>query len=74
MQNVEFNVDALALAIDAVRGSKGMNWKDVAEEAGISASTISRILQGKKPDVDNLAKLLNWCGMDFRRFIQEEKQ
>jgi transcriptional regulator with XRE-family HTH domain len=69
---VKFNNKGLALALDAVRGSKDMNWLQVAEEMGVSPSTISRILMGKNPDADSLAKIVNWCGIDFRHLIVDE--
>jgi transcriptional regulator with XRE-family HTH domain len=72
--NVQFNTDAFALALDAVRGAKNLRWKNVAEESGISASSLCRILKGHRPDADTLARLINWCGMDFRHFIRVDKQ
>lgn len=35
-------------------------WKKVAEECGISASTLSRMSQGKHPAADGLAALAFW--------------
>lgn len=69
MKEVRFNNDAFVLALDAVRASKGMNWKQVAAEVHVSASTLSRLLMGKTCDVHSLAKLVHWCGVDFKRFI-----
>jgi transcriptional regulator with XRE-family HTH domain len=41
----------------------------VAEESGISASTLTRISQGKRPDVDGLSALLAWSGLQMDDFI-----
>ena len=48
-------------------------WKRVAEEGGVSASTLTRltrISQGKRPDVDSLAALSTWSGLDVDRFVR----
>ena len=64
-----FNVPALRAALDAERSSRGLSWKDVAAEAGISASTLTRLSQGKRPDVDSLAALTHWMDMSADSFM-----
>lgn len=56
-------------ALDAQRVSKRLNWKQVAEEAGVSASTLTRMSQGKRPDVDSLAALARWSGLSVDDFF-----
>jgi transcriptional regulator with XRE-family HTH domain len=56
-------------AIDAERRSREMNWKQVASEVGISASTLTRMGQGRRPDVDSLAALSRWSGLSPIEFI-----
>jgi transcriptional regulator with XRE-family HTH domain len=46
-----------------------MTWKKVAEQAGVSASTLTRMAQGKRPDVDSLAALVAWSGLQADDFI-----
>ena len=55
------------------RLAMGMTWKEVAEEAGVSASTLTRMAQEKRPDVDGLAALLKWSGLQAETFIRREK-
>lgn len=69
MKAVRFKKEDFAMVMEAVRAAKKLRWKDVAEEAGVSASSLSRILQGKSPDVDTLARLIHWSGVDFKLFI-----
>jgi transcriptional regulator with XRE-family HTH domain len=69
MPMVKFDNKAFNLVLDTVRGSKGLNWKQVAEESGVSASTLSRIIMGKNPDVDSLVRLVHWCGVDFKHLV-----
>ena len=56
-------------ALDSERSSRGMSWKQVAEESGVSASTLTRMAQGKRPDVDGLADLLSWSGLKEDSFM-----
>ena len=64
-----FDGPAFFAALEAVRAARGLNWKQVASEAGVNASTLSRIGQGKKPDVDGLAALLTWSSLKAEMFI-----
>ena len=63
MAKGHFDAEAFYAALDSQRHSRRLNWKQVAREAGISASTLTRIAQGKRPDVDSLAALLTWSGL-----------
>jgi len=66
-----FNVAAFFSALDAVRDARGLTWKQVAGEAGVNASTLTRIGQGKKPDVDGLSALLVWSHLKAEMFIAD---
>jgi transcriptional regulator with XRE-family HTH domain len=70
MSEDRFDVDAFYSALNAARLSRQKTWKDVAEEAGINASTLSRIGQGAKPDVNGLAALLVWSNLKAEAFIR----
>lgn len=65
-----FDADAFYAALDAQRISRKMNWKQVAADAGVSASTLTRMSQGKRPDVDSLAALAAWSGLDTDEFVR----
>ncbi len=64
-----FDSEAFYAALNAVRLSRQRTWKEVAQEAGINASTLSRIGQGTNPDVDGLAALLRWSNLKAESFI-----
>jgi transcriptional regulator with XRE-family HTH domain len=68
-----FDVAAFHAALDSQRQAMGMTWKDVAAEAEVSASTLTRMAQGKRPDVDGLAALLRWSGLQAEMFIRKGK-
>lgn len=64
-----FDNEKFYAALDAERLMRGLTWKQVAEESGVSASTLTRMAQGKRPDVDGLAALLNWAGLASDSFL-----
>jgi transcriptional regulator with XRE-family HTH domain len=67
-----FEMRSFFAALDAERRSRNLNWKEVAAEAGISASTLTRMSQGRRPDVDGLASLLAWSGLEMSDYIRQE--
>ena len=64
-----FDIEAFHAALDSQRSAMAMTWKDVAAEADVSASTLTRMAQGKRPDADGLAALLKWSGLQMEMFI-----
>lgn len=65
------SVDVLALhaALDATRTARGLSWRQLAKELGISASTISRMANGLRPDVTAFAAMTTWLNMSADDFI-----
>lgn len=68
-----FDAEGFYAALDDVRTSKEVTWKQVADESDVSASTLTRMAQGKRPDVDSLAALLKWSGLSADDFIVDGK-
>ncbi|MDB4614255.1 helix-turn-helix transcriptional regulator [bacterium] len=64
-----FDAEGFFGALDAHRVSRGMNWRQVATESGVSSSTLTRMAQGRRPDVDTLAALLAWSGESADSFM-----
>lgn len=73
MPNITFNNDALVMALDIKRKATNLDWAGVANEAGVSASTICRIRTGKNPDANSLARLMAWSGVNFDHLIKREQ-
>lgn len=71
-QKAAFDGGAFYSALDAEREARGLNWKQVAAETYVSASTLTRMGQGKRPDLDSLAALCTWSGLDWEDFIRSE--
>lgn len=65
------NTEKLSTMLKSKRGEKGL--RAVAQEiGGVSASTLSRIEQGKVPDVDTFIKICSWLGVSTEEFSSEE--
>lgn len=64
-----FDGQAFFSALDGTRLARDLTWKDVAAEAGVSASSLTRIGQGRRPDVDTLSALCVWSGLDAGSFM-----
>lgn len=67
----ELNVAALSAAIHAVSRHRKISLRDVAAETGVSASTLTRLSQGQKPDADALVTLLAWLHADVSQFTRD---
>jgi transcriptional regulator with XRE-family HTH domain len=67
-----FDSEGFYEALDAARQAKKQNWKQVAAESGVSASTLTRMAQGKRPDVDGLAALAAWSGLNADDYVRSE--
>ena len=70
IKRARFDGDAFYAALDGERQARQCTWKRVAQESGVSASTLTRISQGKRPDVDSLAALSAWSGLVVDRFVR----
>ncbi len=64
-----FDMGGFYAALDGQRVAKGLTWKEVSEQSGVNQSTLTRISQGRHPDVDGLALLLAWSGLDAAPFL-----
>jgi len=67
-----FDAEGFFAVLDGHRIDRGMTWRQVAKDSGISPSTLTRMAQGKRPDVDSLASLLAWSGESADGFIVVE--
>lgn len=72
-EGTAFDADAFFETVDGERQSRGLNWKQVAAEAGVSQSTLTRLGQGRRPDVDSFARLIAWGGLDADQFVSLPK-
>lgn len=69
-----FDADAFYEVLDAERSERRLTWKDVSAQAGVSPSTLTRLGQGRRPDVDSFARLVAWGGFTADQFVQLPRQ
>lgn len=69
MTRGSFDAAGFFAALDQTRSARGLNWKRVSTEVGISQSTLTRLAQGKRPDVDSLAALADWAKLSVDDFV-----
>ncbi|MCX4751733.1 hypothetical protein OG455_41780 [Kitasatospora sp. NBC_01287] len=50
--------------VDGRRRERGLSWRRLAAELGLSASTLVRMGGGGAPDADALVTLLVWLDLD----------
>jgi transcriptional regulator with XRE-family HTH domain len=65
-----FDGNAFYRSLETTVSSRGLSWKQVAAETGVSASTLTRMAQGRKPDAASLAALSAWAGINPSDFVE----
>ncbi len=65
-----FNADGFYRALAATVAARSKNWKQVSAETGVSASTLTRMAQGRRPDAASLAALSAWAGLNPSDFVE----
>jgi transcriptional regulator with XRE-family HTH domain len=64
------DTEELGRAVRRKREELNFSLRDVANETGVSASTLSRIENGTgKPDADNIARLTSWLDVPMERIL-----
>jgi transcriptional regulator with XRE-family HTH domain len=71
-RQARFDGEAFFAALDAQRRAKMLTWRQVAEQSGVSTSTLTRMSQGKLPDVQGLAALSAWAGLDTDAYVRRD--
>jgi len=68
---IRFDPQALYAALDLERRSRGMTWRQVAAEIGVSEATITRTRSGGRMEVDGMLAMVAWLGATVERFTRE---
>ena len=69
IKRMQFDQSRFYEAVDRARRSAGLSSRQLAAELGLSASTFSRLSQGRRPDVDTFVKLLAWLDQPAENFM-----
>ncbi|MYY79721.1 MULTISPECIES: helix-turn-helix transcriptional regulator [unclassified Streptomyces] len=64
MSTYALDVPELHRRLNRRRLEHGQTWRQLADAVGISASTLSRLADRKRPDADALVSLLVWLDLD----------
>lgn len=67
------DVHALVGALDAKRKERGLSWRGLAQTTGVSASSLTRMQQGKRPDVDTFSALMKWLQLPAEQFLEGDE-
>lgn len=74
MVKTTVNTAALYAALDAARQGRGLSWRALAGEIGVSPSMLSRLGNGLKPDTDGFATIIAWLNLPAEDFFEREGQ
>jgi transcriptional regulator with XRE-family HTH domain len=74
MALARLDVTALYAALDKERQARKLSWRSLAKEVDISPSTLSRMANGQRPDVDAFAALTSWLGTPPETYLVSEVQ
>lgn len=66
-------IERLAALVRARRGKKGLR-QVAAEIEGVSPSTLSRVENGKTPDIDTFLKLCDWLEISPNELIKSTQE
>ncbi len=73
MARAKIDVSKLYSALDAERTAKGVSWRQLAHEIGVSPSLFSRLGGGLRPDVDAFVTLVRWLGISPDELMVDER-
>jgi transcriptional regulator with XRE-family HTH domain len=69
MPRTKIDVQGLYAALDAERTARGLSWRQLANEIGVSPSLLSRLSNDQRPDADGFATLVRWLNMPAEEFM-----
>lgn len=69
MPRTRVDVPKLYGALDVARRERDLSWRQMAGEVGVSPSTMTRLANGYRPDVDAFAALVRWLRLPAEDFM-----
>jgi transcriptional regulator with XRE-family HTH domain len=73
MPENRIDLDRLVGALERQRQRQKLSWRQLAHGAGVSPSTMTRMQQGKLPDINTFAALTQWLGLPAEEFLMSKK-
>lgn len=71
MPKTKINTLALKDALDQARLSRGLSWRQLASESGVTPSLLSRLRNGYNPDAEGFMTLVKWLRLPAETFLVE---
>ena len=65
-----FDGEAFYASLARIVEARELTAKQVSQATGVSASTLTRMSQGKRPDAASLAALSAWSGLNPADFVE----
>jgi transcriptional regulator with XRE-family HTH domain len=65
-----FDSHALYDALDAQRRTRGLTWRQVAADVGVSPSTLTGTKRGGRLEVDGALAMVRWLGRTIESFTR----
>ena len=60
----KFDAPGFYAALAATVAARGLTWKQVSRETGVSTTTLTRMAQGRRPDAASFAALCAWSSIN----------
>jgi len=64
------DVSRLQATLDAERQARGLSWRQLAQEVGVSPSLLSRMGKGHRHDLESFAALVQWLRQPAEEFMR----
>jgi transcriptional regulator with XRE-family HTH domain len=74
MPRTRIDVPKLYASLDAARRARDLSWRQLAAEVGISPSTMTRLANDYRPDVDAFVALVRWLGLPAEEFMAGDEE
>lgn len=71
MAKTKIDAAGLQAALDQARIARGLSWRQLATECGVTPSLLSRLRNGYKPDAEGFMTLVRWLRMPAETFLVE---
>lgn len=60
-----------SIYVNMAREKRRIGVREFAKDIGVSASTVSRLENGKMPDVDTFFRVCKWMGIDPKYYMTD---
>jgi transcriptional regulator with XRE-family HTH domain len=68
---LRFDPKLLYQALNGQREARGLTWRDVAREVGVSPNTLTRTAHGGRMEADGMLAMCRWLSRPAESFVRE---